>query len=484
MPVFDDSYEAYAYYLGAQQSLGVVPTGSSSGHAGGDDCGNLVTLHVRFREGAVDAIGYEAEGCPTLLAACSAAVELVHGQPLNVAASLNADLLDSMIGPVSADRRHAILLVEDAYHRALGAAVASSPDAPVLREELRVVAMSGGVDSSVALQITRERGHETVGLTLELYTDVGEHSGSCCSASAVRLARRMCHAAGAPHLTLDLRPEFLRGVITPYLEEHRRGLTPNPCVRCNGDVRIDAMIDLASRLGAARLVTGHYAKIVDDGDGPLLAAARHGDKDQAYMLSRLRPTSLGRLEFPLGDLTKDETRQIARDHAIPVAETPDSQDLCFLAGTTKNDFLERHGIVPSPGPIVNRAGDVLGEHAGAVRFTPGQRKGVGVSGNGQPLYVLEVHPAENTVVVGPREELKGIALRLRNVVLWRDAGRVDQVRLRYHARPVSVSLPHALAGRHRELVGTLAEPCDALVPGQVACLLSDGRVVGSAYIAR
>lgn len=252
---------------------------------------------------------------------------------------------------------------------------------------------------------------------------------------------------------------------------------------CNGDLRIDAMIALADRVGASHLATGHYARIADDGDGPLLAAAADEAKDQTYMLSGLRPATLKRLRFPLSELNKPEVRGIAARAGLSVASKRESQDLCFLAGEGKRSFLERHGrVADRPGEIVDAAGAVLGEHAGHHHFTIGQRRGLGVA-NGEPLYVLRRDVGTNRVTVGRREELATKTVRLRGVRLHRGSARADRVKLRYHARSIACRLSAAPAGEHAELELELGEPAYGVAPGQTACLLDGELVVGRATIA-
>jgi tRNA-specific 2-thiouridylase len=276
---------------------------------------------------------------------------------------------------------------------------------------------------------------------------------------------------GLAHFTLDLRDEFRAGVVAPFLADHADGLTPNPCVRCNGHVRLDAMLAFADRLGAARLATGHYARHTDDG---LLRLAADPAKDQSYMLAALAPASLARMRFPLGDLRKPEVRRIAADHALPVATKPDSQDLCFLAGTGRAAFLARHGgLGDRPGDIVDRAGRTLGRHRGQHHFTVGQRRGLGVGGTGEPLFVLAKHGT--TVTVGTREELATTTVPVRGVRLHRPEETVEAVKLRYRSRPV----PCRLRGDAIELL----EPFDGAAPGQVACFLTGDAVVGYATIS-
>jgi len=252
-------------------------------------------------------------------------------------------------------------------------------------------------------------------------------------------------------------------------------------VLCNGELRIDAMIALADRLGAAKLATGHYARIGDDGDGPLLAGAVDEAKDQTYMLSALRPGSLARLRFPLGELTKPEVREIASRAGLEVAGRAESQDLCFLAGQGKREFLRRHaGLDERPGDVVDRHGRRLGKHTGHHNFTVGQRRGLGVGG-GETLYVLGTDAATNMVIAGPRTQLATRRVRIRGATLLRAADRVDGVRLRYHSPRRDCRLE--TSDDPNEAIVALAEPVDGAAPGQVACLLDGDLVVGHGTIA-
>ncbi|HKH16529.1 MAG TPA: tRNA 2-thiouridine(34) synthase MnmA, partial [Solirubrobacteraceae bacterium] len=408
----------------------------------------------------------------------------------------------------SPGKRHAAELAADALHVALGAAVAAGAGlapsaggdplaagaglAPPAGDDAVVpprhdgvvagrtlVAMSGGVDSAVAALLVARAGREAVAVTLELWRDeANDAEASCCSAHAVRLARSVAHRMGLPHFTLDLRVAFAAGVVAPFLADHAAGLTPNPCVRCNGNVRLDAMLAFADRLGAAELATGHYARVTDDG---LLRAAADPTKDQSYMLAALAPASLARLRFPLGELHKPHVREIAREAGLPVADKRESQDLCFLAGTGKSAFLARHGGVRErPGAVVDRAGRTLGRHRGQHLFTIGQRKGLGVAA-AEPLYVLAKDRAANTVTVGTRAELATTAVAVRDAVLHRPDAEVDRVKLRYRTKPLACRVRARDAGR---LTLELAEPVDGAAPGQVACLMRGDAIVGHGVIAR
>jgi tRNA-specific 2-thiouridylase len=286
---------------------------------------------------------------------------------------------------------------------------------------------------------------------------------------------------GIPHLTLDLRDRFRAEVVDRFISGYAEGVTPNPCVRCNGAVRFDAMLELAERLGAGRLATGHYARVARDAQGPLIRAAADPRKDQSYMLAKLDPATLDRLSFPLGGLTKDAVRSLARDAGLPVADKRESQDLCFVAGLGGRAFLRRHGgpRLRRPGEIVDRDGRVLGHHEGQHEFTVGQRRGLDL-GTPEPLYVLGKDAVANRVTVGPKAALATRTVRLEAARLHRPAEAVDSVRLRYHARPLACRARHSGDGT---LELELAEAADAAAPGQLACLMRDDCVVGEGTIA-
>jgi tRNA-uridine 2-sulfurtransferase len=360
-------------------------------------------------------------------------------------------------------------LAVDALANALGPIVRADP-APG-----RVaVAMSGGVDSAVALL---RAGPRAVGVTLRLWLDPKgpDAERACCSPAAVLAARATCHARGLPHVTLDLRERFRRDVVDAFVDGYARGETPNPCIRCNGGFRFDELLSFADRVGAERLATGHYARVREHEGGLLLARAADADKDQSYMLARLDPALLARLWFPLGEATKAETRAEASRAGLDAARRPESQEACFLAGGDYRDFLARRGLESSPGPILDEEGREIGRHDGYWRFTRGQRRGLGVAA-GVPLFALRADPAANAVVVGPKASLATRTVQARGR-LYRPAARVE-AKLRYRSP--------AVGGRVAPLPGgfrvELDEPAYAVAAGQEAVLYSDGAVVGAGTV--
>ncbi len=388
------SRELFEQYLGDGSRLGPAPDGAFTGAAGGAACGDLARISLALDGGAIVDATFDAEGCGATRAATAAAVDLVCGESVLGAARIGVDEVDAAIGGLTPTKRHAAQLAADALHRALAGAAASPERLAGPGERRVLVAMSGGVDSAVAALLERERGSEVAGVTVKLWADPEtDGAKACCSPEAVLGARGLAHSMGIPHLTLDLEEEFRRRVVGEFVAGYAAGSTPNPCILCNGEVRIAAMIDLADRLGATHLITGHYARIVDDGEGPLLAAAVDEAKDQSYMLAALPPDLLGRLRFPLTELTKPEVREIAARHGLVVARKPESQDLCFLAGQGKRRFLRRHGgLREREGALLDRSGREIGRHSGHHNFTVGQRRGIRVSAP-EPLYVLATDAA-------------------------------------------------------------------------------------------
>jgi tRNA-specific 2-thiouridylase len=361
-------------------------------------------------------------------------------------------------------------LAADAVANALGRVFRATP-----RPGRIAVAMSGGVDSAVVLL---RASADAVGVTLRLWLDPAgpDADRACCSPDAVVRARETCHARGLPHVTVDLRDEFRNAVVRMFVDGYGAGLTPNPCMRCNGAFRFAALVAFADRAGAAALWTGHYARIVDRQGLRLVARAADPTKDQSYMLATVQPALLERVGFPLGDETKAAVRAEAAAAGLAVAHRAESQEACFLAGGDYRSFLERHGVESAPGEIVDEAGTVLGRHDGVWRFTPGQRRGLGLA-SPEPLFALRSEVSTNTLVVGPRSSLacRGLIARGR---LYLPVDRAE-AKLRYRSTPVAAEVTPTPDG----FALAFAEPVDSVAPGQVAVLYDrDGVVVGAGVI--
>ncbi len=351
-----------------------------------------------------------------------------------------------------------------------------------------VVAMSGGVDSSVAAALLKQQGHDVIGMMMRLWSEEGsEESNRCCTPDAMALARRVAAKLGIPFYAVDAQSIFHGTVVREFIDGYTHGVTPNPCLACNRYIRWDFLLNRALAMGADFLATGHYARV-----SPLLPAMgntlqllRGVDplKDQSYVLSILTQAQLGHAMFPLGEFTKPQVRQLARDFGLPVAERAESQDLCFLGSSDYRDFLRRHAPgVDQPGPILAKDGRQLGGHHGLAFYTIGQRKGLGI-GAPEPLYVLGKDAAHNALIVGTVAELGGQTLTASSVN-W-ISGELPtaplraQIKIRYKAAEAWGTVIPIEGGRAH--VG-FDFPLRDITPGQQVVFYNDEICLGGGLI--
>jgi tRNA-specific 2-thiouridylase len=348
-----------------------------------------------------------------------------------------------------------------------------------------VVAMSGGVDSSVAAALLKEQGYDVVGMMLRLWSEPGkEDSNRCCTPDSMAQARRVAAILDIPFYVIDAKDVFRETVVEYFLDGYARGETPNPCLVCNRKIRWTFLLDHALALGADFMATGHYARIRKAEGGSELLRAIDRTKDQSYVLHVLGQDKLKRALFPVGDYTKPEIRLIAEKHGLPTASRKDSQDLCFLAGDDYRNFIKRNAAeMLKPGGIVTRDGKMLGEHNGLANYTIGQRKGLGVA-SPVPLYVVTKDATRNTLIVGTREELGSTELTARDVN-WvsGEAPGIDgfraQVKIRYTAKEAEAWV---MPVGERQVQVRFDAPQRDVTAGQAAVFYQDEVLVGGGLI--
>lgn len=485
------------------------PEHAVDGCAGGS-CGVLAHFLLDVDErGVIRDCSARVRGRASAFATASALCEAARDRTVVDAARLGLGTLHPSFAAMDDEDRERALVAEDGFHHALGRWVlARMHDAPEGVGERRptipaaigdvaarphaIVGMSGGVDSAVALhRMVEVTDGRAIGATLRLWIDPSapDPEAACCSPDSVRRARSTCHAAGVPHLSIDLREAFAKEVVVPFVSSYAKGETPNPCIRCNGHFRLDELVRCADVLGAERVATGHYARIVQRSGVSLLARGVDEQKDQSYMLAQVDPTTIARLEFPLGEQRKPQVRAEAAELGLAQATTPESQEVCFLGGGDYRAFLGKAGAMGAPGEIVRRTPDgleVVGNHDGVARFTPGQRKGIGVAAE-SPLYVLDVDPQSGRVLVGTEPaQLERTRISLGDL-RWHDPlpPAVVHAQLRYRSRGGASGGRVLLDGDAGNATLELEQSQRAPAPGQVAVLYdAEGVVLGSARILR
>lgn len=480
----------------ASPSLGdpdLISERAIDGCAGGS-CGVIAHIHLDVDDtGVIRECTARVRGRDVAYAAASALCEAARGRTvidaarLGVRSGLHADFAE-----MDDDSLERALVVEDALHHAIGqwmrrsAASGGRCDLGVTR----LVGMSGGVDSAVALHNSiDETAGAVAGITLRMWIDprAPDPDAACCSPDSVRRARRTCHEAGMPHLSIDVRSSFAQAVVTPFVQEYAQGRTPNPCVACNGGFRLHELVSIADAIGAEHVVTGHYVRSISDGERMLIGRGVDLRKDQSYMLARLEPSLTRRFIFPLGESVKPDVRKQAMRLGLDQATVADSQEVCFLGGGDYRAFLARSKALGPSGSIVLDSGsEIVGSHDGIARFTPGQRRGLGAHlnhrslnrlGVDEPLYVTGVEAGTGTVAVGTRASLARRIVHIDDVDVWvASTPRSALVQLRYSTR---IPPSHATITWNGKRTATLtfAEPVHAPAPGQTACMYDERDAV-------
>lgn len=352
-----------------------------------------------------------------------------------------------------------------------------------------VVAMSGGVDSSVAAYLLAEQGYEVIGVTMRLFAVTDENAArlnrSCCSIEDVDDARDVCRAIGAKHYFMNFEKEFKKYVVDYFVSEYERGRTPHPCLACNDKLKFEFLLRRAKFMDADFVATGHYARIEQHEDEWHLMRGADPSKDQSYVLFTLGQEQLSQLLLPIGEFDKDEIRRIASEAGLPVADKPDSQDICFIPSGDYKAFVEPRLTVVTPGDIVDSAGTVLAQHDGVHRFTVGQRKGLPLPGGSpRPIFVTDIDPDEGRVTVGFAEELLRHRLAAGGVkwvsgIAPEDGVRVE-ARIRYHG----ADIPAIVRSDGDEVIVEFESPQRAITPGQAVVFYDGDRVLGGGMIDR
>lgn len=354
-----------------------------------------------------------------------------------------------------------------------------------------VVAMSGGVDSSVAATLLKKQGYAVVGITMQVWPSdteaaLEERFGGCCSTGDVEDARRVAHQIGVPHYVLNFRKVFSEKVIADFCKEYKNGRTPNPCIRCNQYIKFDTLLKKAQEIEATYVATGHYARIERDNKSGryVIRKGKDKNKDQSYVLYTMTQEQLAHTLLPLGDINKEQTRNIAREEELPVAEKEESQEVCFIPRDDYGSYLK--SCIPdavAPGEILDQQGNVLGKHRGIIFYTIGQRKGLGISSD-KPLYVIEIDKSKNAIYVGGGKELyqKEFTVDQLNLISLPELASSTEARVKIRYKtPEAEALVYP---KNEEARVIFKEPQRAITPGQAAVFYRDDVIIGGGTIKK
>jgi tRNA-uridine 2-sulfurtransferase len=437
-----------------------------------------VHIEVAVSAGRVDCARYLVFGCPAAIAGAEELTRRIQGRTLLEAAAVSEEDIAAALA-LSAAKRDCSNLAVDALHAALEEAWShgvdpvedGTPDRGAV-----VVGMSGGVDSAVATLRLLAGGYRVVGVTFRLWSDpVCERGRTCCSPETIRAARQSAHLLGVPHLTVNIADAFRDHVVSGFVAEYAAARTPNPCVRCNADVRFAMLASVADRLRIHWISTGHYARIARSPTRLLRGVERA--KDQSYVLAEVPPELLERTLFPMGDLDKATSRRLAREAGLPVHDAPESQEICFIPDNDYRRFL-RERLGEREGPIIGPEGEI-GRHRGLFNYTVGQRKGLGASSRGA-RYVTGLRPEDDAVLVGHREDLRVGNVRVVRLVRHRsEMPRSGEIQLRSSGSPV----PVRVSDEGQALEITILAEATGVSPGQTAVLYKGDEVVAAGTIA-
>ncbi|MDP1809393.1 MAG: tRNA 2-thiouridine(34) synthase MnmA [Actinomycetota bacterium] len=469
-------------YFKNSRFVGPLESAGAVGQAGGG-CGDVVRIYLEIAENTVTQAAFLASGCPAAIAGASACAEIVTGLPVVEAAKVGAGAIVERLADLPFERHNCVELSATALGSALEKY--ASADISLPGADRILVAMSGGVDSSTTAVKLHRDGHNVMGITLRLHDYAQPSPRACCTPADIDDARSVALKAGFPHLVLDMRAEFKLEVIDRFCRAYLAGRTPNPCVECNRNMRFTHLLDKAGALGASRVATGHYARILGpDTSGKYeLRRAIDRAKDQSYMFWAASQIVLSKMMAPLGELRKEEVRALAAGLGLPVADKPDSQDVCFVPDGDYATFVQRKtGHTPLPGPIVDAHGAVWGEHKGLINYTVGQRKGLRVSAM-QPLYVLRLDMEKNHLIIGRKSELAQKRFAVTEMNLINATGEAGpfaaDVMTRYNSDPKPAVIHQT---SEDTAVVELKEPSGPIAPGQSAVFYAGDLVLGGGII--
>jgi tRNA-specific 2-thiouridylase len=478
------------------RNVGVVSNYNGHGRAGNlKNCGDTIDIYLKVLKGEIKEISFQAQGCPASIASASATTTLAKNKSLDEATLIDASQIEKLLGGLPENKRTCSNLGSLALQRAIEDYISHHlKTVAIPKKSNRVaVAMSGGVDSSLAAAMLVEQGYQVIGITMRLYDQsIGNRfqpntkkSSNCCSVSDINDARQVAIQLNIPHYVADFRSQFKSKVIEVFCQQYLKGKTPNPCIDCNREIKFTIFRQLAGHLGANYIATGHYVNIIRDRytNQYLVKKAVDTSKDQSYMFWDASQEVLSTLLTPLGKQTKSQTRCRARELKLAVASKNESQDICFVPDGDYVSFLAQNlKYTPKPGPILDFSGRIIGTHKGIHNYTVGQRRKLGIS-NSEPLYVFKVNSVDNSLVVGNRHQvsINHLIAGKINFIAFNELEKPTdfQVKYRYNMEPVAATITSL--GKNKVKV-SFAKPVMAAAPGQSIVFYQGDILVGGGII--